>query len=313
MAPCYCNCACPDLEAGDSTGYVVVQFESIPPKMKKLGKTPCMFFEKDDGRARFHRQRFDQLEADCRGRITAKSLLSQGERDMLQLASETAELHDSAEAMAGHALQLATLLTTSSNAACFTGAGISTSAGIGDYRGPNGKWTQDDRAARTAGAGAAVPVAITGTGGGGGGGVDEEEEAVVDEPDGVEYEELRPTYTHEALALLSRLGVIKAVISQNGDGLHLLSGLVEESSGGGGGGEGGGAAGAAGGAASSTPSCSAKVFELHGNVFMEHCNGCGGRFHRTFYTPDDEPSEYVKPLSAFLPALPAVLSLFASN
>ncbi len=49
-------------------------------------------------------------------------------------------------------------------------------------------------------------------------------EAGSEEEEGVAYEKLRPTYTHEALSKLIELGHIKHVISQNGDGLHGLSG-----------------------------------------------------------------------------------------
>ena len=45
------------------------------------------------------------------------------------------------------------------------------------------------------------------------------------EEQGVDYEKLRPTYTHEALCKLMDLGHLKHIISQNGDGLHGLSGL----------------------------------------------------------------------------------------
>ena len=49
---------------------------------------------------------------------------------------------------------------------------------------------------------------------------EEEEEA------GVPYESLRPTYTHEALCKLLDEGYLHYIISQNGDGLHLLSGIL---------------------------------------------------------------------------------------
>ena len=42
------------------------------------------------------------------------------------------------------------------------------------------------------------------------------------------YQELRPTYTQEALARLIELGYIKHIISQNCDGLHRLSGVPHE-------------------------------------------------------------------------------------
>ena len=47
------------------------------------------------------------------------------------------------------------------------------------------------------------------------------------EEEGVAYENLRPTYTHEALSKLVELGHLKHIISQNGDGLHGLSGQFE--------------------------------------------------------------------------------------
>ena len=42
----------------------------------------------------------------------------------------------------------------------------------------------------------------------------------------VEYEALRPTYTHEAIQWLVKSNFVKHVVSQNCDGLHLLSGKL---------------------------------------------------------------------------------------
>ena len=50
-----------------------------------------------------------------------------------------------------------------------------------------------------------------------------------EDDDGIDYEQLRPTYTHEAIMLLLEKGYIKYVISQNGDGLHRLSGITKVS------------------------------------------------------------------------------------
>lgn len=42
------------------------------------------------------------------------------------------------------AIRIARMLTSSRHCIAFTGAGISTAAGIGDYRGKQGKWTSCD-------------------------------------------------------------------------------------------------------------------------------------------------------------------------
>jgi len=44
------------------------------------------------------------------------------------------------------------------------------------------------------------------------------------EEEGIEYENIRPSYCHEALAELMKRGHLKHIISQNCDGLHELSG-----------------------------------------------------------------------------------------
>uniref|UniRef100_A0A6B2L6V5 protein acetyllysine N-acetyltransferase n=1 Tax=Arcella intermedia TaxID=1963864 RepID=A0A6B2L6V5_9EUKA len=74
----------------------------------------------------------------------------------------------------------------------FTGAGISTAAGISDFRGPNGIWTKRDQGTpvpRT------FPLATA------------------------------PTLTHLSLLSLHTHGHLHALISTNTDGLHLLSGF----------------------------------------------------------------------------------------
>jgi NAD+-dependent protein deacetylase sirtuin 6 len=95
---------------------------------------------------------------------------------------------------------LADLLRKKHNCVVFTGAGISTSAGIPDFRGPNGVWTRELR-------GNALR--------------EEEKTAEI-------FNVAKPTLTHYAIVKLVEAGYVKHVISQNVDGLHLRSGLSEE-------------------------------------------------------------------------------------
>lgn len=89
--------------------------------------------------------------------------------------------------------RLAELIESSDSIVLYTGAGISTSASIPDYRGPNGVWTQLKN-------GCALPKV---------------NDIVCAEP----------TYTHMAITQLVREGLVQHVVSQNCDGLHLRSGL----------------------------------------------------------------------------------------
>merc|ERR1719161_968165 len=89
--------------------------------------------------------------------------------------------------------KLAQMVRESDHFVAFTGAGISTSAGIPDFRGPDGKWTREAQG----------------------------EEAII----GVQTVKAFPTPTHMALVDLYKRGTLKYVISQNCDGLHRRSGL----------------------------------------------------------------------------------------
>ncbi|CAF3704188.1 unnamed protein product [Rotaria sp. Silwood1] len=87
---------------------------------------------------------------------------------------------------------LADFIRNAKHFVVYTGAGISTSAGINDFRGPTGVWT-----ARARGF---VPPTPT-----------------VRNPE--------PTLTHMAYVELMRNGYLKFLVSQNCDGLHLKSGI----------------------------------------------------------------------------------------
>lgn len=107
----------------------------------------------------------------------------------------------------------------------------------------------------------------------------------------LDTQKLRPTYTHEAIAELCKMGVIKFVISQNGDSLHLLSGVP--------------------GAERccllalmwyiTHPCTESSISELHGNVFIEYCSKCGKRFHRSFYVLEDNDECLDDPTVAWPP------------
>ncbi|KAL0306253.1 UNVERIFIED_CONTAM: NAD-dependent protein deacetylase SRT1 [Sesamum radiatum] len=114
------------------------------------------------------------------------------------------------------------LFMQSKHLVVFTGAGISTSCGIPDFRGPKGIWTLQRQ-------GKALPEAS------------------------LPFHRATPSTTHMALVELEKAGLLKFLISQNVDGLHLRSGIPRE-----------------------------KLAELHGNSFMELCPSCGAEYMRDF-------------------------------
>lgn len=217
-----------------------------------------------DGGAIFHDKCWKLVESCSRSRTkTNAAQLAPAEKTLLKEAAKTAEKHSSLLEVKREAVRIAELIKTSKHCVAFTGAGISTSAGIGDYRGKGGKWTEMDRKEITEQVSkdlkSKTPVFVWRQSSM----LSEDRTESGENDDGVPYEQLKPTYTHEALVKLAELGLLKFVISQNGDGLHLLSGIPED--------------------------C---LSELHGNVFVEICERCGHRYHRPYYVMDDAASQY---------------------
>ncbi|CAH8381829.1 unnamed protein product [Eruca vesicaria subsp. sativa] len=133
-----------------------------------------------------------------------------------------AEFFDPSHVLQCKIEQLAKMIQKSKHLVVFTGAGISTSCGIPDFRGPKGIWTLQRE-------GKDLPKAS------------------------LPFHRAMPSMTHMALVELERAGILKFVISQNVDGLHLRSGIPRE-----------------------------KLSELHGDSFMEMCPSCGAEYLRDF-------------------------------
>ncbi|KAL6364371.1 hypothetical protein LRP88_01771 [Fusarium phalaenopsidis] len=104
------------------------------------------------------------------------------------------ERRDPPEVIDQQASQLVELIKKSNHFIVFTGAGVSTSAGIPDFRGPEGAWTlRAQGRARTTRA--------------------------------VSTLQAVPTPSHMALLELQNRGIMKYLVSQNCDGLHRRSGI----------------------------------------------------------------------------------------
>jgi NAD-dependent deacetylase len=128
------------------------------------------------------------------------------------------------------------LMAAAERVTVLTGAGISTSSGIPDFRGPQGVWTKDP--------GAQAMFTL---------------QNYVADPDvrARAWQErranaawtARPTAGHRALARLEECGRLRALVTQNIDGLHQKAGSSDE-----------------------------RVLEIHGTLWEVACLTCG---HRT--------------------------------
>jgi NAD-dependent deacetylase len=126
-------------------------------------------------------------------------------------------------------------LTSARRICVLTGAGISTDSGIPDYRGPQGVWTRDPDAEKL------VTLSY-----------------YLADPEirrrswllrrDLQVAAVRPNAGHEALVDLARQGRLRALLTQNIDGLHQAAG--------------------------SSPD---QVLELHGTVHQVDCTDCGDR------------------------------------
>ena len=168
------------------------------------------------------------------------------------------ERHDSTRVLEKKLLKLAQLVYNSPKIAVLTGAGISTSAGIPDFRGPKGIWTLEDKEKKKAGKSRKRKHEETSTEGGG-----EEVTLEIESPPPPSddpppppddpFQAVPPTPTHMALAKLVSCNVMQCIITQNVDGVHLRSGVPRD-----------------------------KLCILHGDCFTEKCEKCGEEYFRDF-------------------------------
>lgn len=122
--------------------------------------------------------------------LPSNIVYSVADEDLVQLNETAASLQAKVQFVADH---IKTLLGSEDLFVVYTGAGLSTSANIPDFRGPNGVWTNRDRGLKA--------------------------------PKCIPMEEAVPTFSHRALTALYQERICDLVVSQNVDGLHLRSGL----------------------------------------------------------------------------------------
>ncbi|RDW75362.1 hypothetical protein BP6252_06504 [Coleophoma cylindrospora] len=108
-----------------------------------------------------------------------------------------AENYDPLDAVDRKARTLVNQIQKSKHFIAFTGAGISTSAGIPDFRGPDGAWTLRAQGRQRTSKTVSTLQAL-------------------------------PTPTHMALVELQNRGILKYLVSQNCDGLHRRSGILPD-------------------------------------------------------------------------------------
>jgi len=135
--------------------------------------------------------------------------------------------------------KLKKIIDESDNIVFFGGAGVSTESGIPDFRSATGLYSHSPEylVSRTY--------------------FDKNKEGFFEfYKKHLVYSDVKPNDAHRILAYLEKIGKLKAVITQNIDGLHQMAG--------------------------SEMAGSENVLELHGSIHRNHCMDCG-----TFYTLDE--------------------------
>jgi len=151
--------------------------------------------------------------------------------------------------------QLAELVRWSKYTVFYTGAGVSTSAGVGDYRGPSGAWTlrkikELELKGHTRTEEESEELRKL---------KQEQQREEKKSSKSVSMMEALPTPTHMAQATLIRLGIAHYVVTTNLDGIYRKSGLKAHE----------------------------QLCFLHGDVYTERCTGCGYDFERNFHVRQD--------------------------
>ena len=103
------------------------------------------------------------------------------------------QIFDSPEQLKGKMKEFIRLVSEAKHVVVHTGAGVSTAAGIPDFRGPKGVWTLQEK------------------------GISPQMDTTFDDAE--------PSLTHMALVKLVEENFVQYIVSQNVDGLHIKSGL----------------------------------------------------------------------------------------
>ncbi|XP_033736593.1 uncharacterized protein LOC117324873 [Pecten maximus] len=123
-----------------------IEVKTVLPK-KTIDGSKLSINWRTDGEAKFHKDCWNDVLKLSRSRTKKKDgpNMSQQEKILVKEAKKSFEQFDSLQHLCSEAKRVAQMITSSKHCVAFTGAGISTSAGIGDYRGKSGKWTEMDQ------------------------------------------------------------------------------------------------------------------------------------------------------------------------
>jgi NAD+-dependent protein deacetylase sirtuin 6 len=125
------------------------------------------------------------------------------------------EMTETARAYKIKVKELAVLMRESNHTVVLTGAGISTAAGIPDFRGPKGIWTLENKKQQKHKRKRKLENAYKSA---------ESDDSACS----MDFAAATPTFTHRTITRLVSEGIVHFAITQNVDGLHRRSGLSRD-------------------------------------------------------------------------------------